>query len=330
MKPALKALRRRQFLSLAASALALPAVIRGARADTYPSRPIHLIVGFPAGGTADILARLTAAMIQERLGQPIVVENRGAAGNSIAAETVARSTPDGYMLLFIANPNVINAMLNPVQDFDIVRDIAPIAGVDRNPQVLVVHPSLPVNSVPDLIAYAKAHPGELNMASGGVGSTPHLAGELFKMMTGTNMLHVPYRGDAPAITDLLEGQVQVMFDQVILSIDHIRAGRLKALAVSDTDKLAVLPDLPPVSQFVPGYEAYAWQGIGAPKNTPPEILNRIAKEINAALADPQMQKRLADLGGVPMPKSPEEFGALIANETTKWAQVIKFANIKAG
>jgi tripartite-type tricarboxylate transporter receptor subunit TctC len=305
-------------------------VVRSAHADTYPSRPIHLIVGFPAGGTADILARLTAAMIQERLGQPIVVENRGAAGNSIAAETVARSTPDGYMLLFIANPNVINAMLNPVQDFDIVRDIAPIAGVDRNPQVLVVHPSLPVNSVPDLIAYAKARPGELNMASGGVGSTPHLAGELFKMMTGTNMLHVPYRGDAPAITDLLEGQVQVMFDQVILSIDHIRAGRLKALAVSDTDKLAVLPDLPPVSQFVPGYEAYAWQGVGAPKNTPPEILNRVAKEINAALADPKMRARLADLGGVPMPKSPEEFGALIANETTKWAQVIKFANIKAG
>jgi len=326
----MKTLPRRQFLNLAASAMALPAVIRNARADTYPSRPIHLIVGFPPGGTADILARLTASMMQERLGQPIVVENRGAAGNSIAAETVARSTPDGYMLLFIANPNVINAMLNPVPDFDIVHDIAPIGGIDRNPQVLVVHPSLPVNSVPDLIAYAKAHPGELNMASGGVGSTPHLAGELFKMMTGVNMLHVPYRGDAPAITDLLEGQVQVMFDQVILSIDHIRAGRLKALAVSDTDKLAVLPDLPPVSQFVPGYEAYAWQGMGAPKNTPPEILNRIAKEINAALADPQMQKRLADLGGVPMPKSPEEFGALIANETTKWAQVIKFANIKAG
>ena len=330
MKLLVKTLPRRQFLSLAASAVALPAVIRSARADAYPSRPIHLIVGFPPGGTADILARLTASMIQERLGQPIVVENRGAAGNSIAAETVARSTPDGYMLLFIANPNVINAMLNPVPDFDIVRDIAPIAGIDRNPQVLVVHPSLPVNSVPDLIAYAKAHPGELNMASGGVGSTPHLAGELFKMMTGVNMLHVPYRGDAPAITDLLEGQVQVMFDQVILSIDHIRAGRLKALAVSDTDKLAVLPDLPPVSQFVQGYEAYAWQGMGAPKNTPPEILNRIAKEINAALADPAMQKRLADLGGVPMPKSPEKFGELIANETTKWARVIKFANIKAG
>jgi tripartite-type tricarboxylate transporter receptor subunit TctC len=269
-------------------------------------------------------------MIQERLGQPVVVENRGAAGNSIAAETVARATPDGYMLLFIANPNVINAMLNPVPDFDFVRDIAPIGGIDRNPQVLVVHPSLPVNSVPELIAYAKAHPGEVNMASGGIGSTPHLAGELFKMMTGVNMLHVPYRGDAPAITDLLEGQVQVMFDQVILSIDHIRAGRLKALAVSSSDKLAVLPDLPPVSQFVPGYEAFAWQGMGAPKGTPPEILNRVANEIKAALADSKMQKRLADLGGVPTPMSPDEFGQLISNETTKWEKVIKFANIKAG
>jgi tripartite-type tricarboxylate transporter receptor subunit TctC len=324
-------LQRRQFLSLAGSALALPAIARNARADTYPSRPIHLIVGFPAGGTADIIARLTAAMVQERLGQPIVVENRGGAGNSIAAETVARAAPDGYMLLFIANPNVINAMLNPAPDFDMVRDIAPIGGIDRNPQVLVVHPSLPVNSVPELIAYAKAHPGELNMASGGVGSTPHLAGELFKMMTGVNMLHVPYRGDAPAITDLLEGQVQVMFDQVILSIDHIRAGRLKALAVSSADKLAVLPDLPPVSQFVPGYEAFAWQGMGAPKGTPPEILNRVASEIKAALADQKMQTRLADLGGVPMPKTPDEFGQLIANETTKWEKVIKFANItKAG
>jgi tripartite-type tricarboxylate transporter receptor subunit TctC len=323
-------LKRRQFLNLAASALALPAVIRTARADTYPSRPVHLIVGFPAGGTADIIARLTAANLQERLGQPIVVENRGAAGNSIAAEYVARAEPDGYMLLFIANPNVINAMLNPAPGFDIVRDIAPIGGIDRNPQVLVVHPSLPIHSVPELIAYAKAHPGELNMASGGIGSTPHLAGELFKMMTGVNMLHVPYRGDAPAITDLLEGQVQVMFDQVILSIDHIRAGRLRALAVSSADKLAVLPDLPPVSQFVPGYEAFAWQGIGAPKNTPPEILDRLAGGIKAALADAKMRTRLADLGGVPMPLSPQEFGALIANETTKWAKVIKFANIKAG
>jgi tripartite-type tricarboxylate transporter receptor subunit TctC len=326
----MKALPRRQFLNLAAGAMALPAVIRSARADTYPSRPIHLIVGFPAGGTADIIARLTAANLQERLGQPIVVENRGAAGNSIAAEYVAHATPDGYTLLFIANPNVINAMLNPAPGFDMVRDIAPIGGIDRNPQVLVVHPSLPVNSVPELIAYAKAHPGELNMASGGIGSTPHLAGELFKMMTGVNMLHVPYRGDAPAITDLLEGQVQVMFDQVILSIDHIRAGRLKALAVSSNDKLSVLPDLPPVSQFVPGYEAYAWQGMGAPKGTPPEVLDRVAGEIKAALADAKMQTRLADLGGVPMPKSPEEFGQLIANETVKWEKVIKFANIKAG
>ncbi len=323
-------LHRRHILCAAAGALALPALVRSARADNYPSRPVHLIVGFPPGGTADILARLTGSMLQERLGQPIVVENRGSAGNSIAAETVARAEPDGYMLMFIANPNVINAMLNPAPGFDIVRDIAPIGGIDRNPQVLVVHPSVPVNSVPELIAYAKAHPGELNMASGGVGSTPHLAGELFKMMTGVNMLHVPYRGDAPAITDLLEGQVQVMFDQVILSIDHIRAGRLKALAVSSADKLAVLPNLPPISQFVPGYEAFAWQGVGAPKGTPPEIINRLADTLKAILADSKMQSRLADLGGVPMPMSPDEFGKLIANETTKWAKVIKFANIKAG
>src|SRR3984957_8980773 len=326
----MKQLKRRQFIKLAGSVLALPAFIRNAGADTYPSRPVHLIVGFPAGGTADIIARLTAAMVQERLGPPLVVENRGAAGNSIAAETVARATPDGYMLLFIANPNVVNAMLNPAPDFDMVRDIAPIGGIDRNPQVLVVHPSVPVKSVPELINYAKAHPGELNMASGGIGSPPHPPGGRFKMMTGVNMLHVPYRGDGPAITDLLEGQVQVMFDQVILSIDHIRAGRLKALAVSSTDKLAVLPDLPPVSQFVPGYEAFAWQGMGAPKGTPPEILNRVASELKAALADQKMQTRLADLGGVPMPKSPGEFDQLIANETTKWAQVIKLANIKAG
>ena len=323
-------LKRRQFMNLALSALALPAFIRNARADTYPSRPVHLIVGFPPGGTADIIARLAGAMMSERLGQAVVVENRGSAGNSIAAETVARATPDGYMLLFVANPNVINAMLNPAPDFDMIRDIAPIGGLDRNPQVLVVHPSLPINSVPDLIAYAKAHPGELNMASGGIGSTPHLAGELFKMMTGVNMLHVPYRGDAPAITDLLEGQVQVMFDQVILAIEHIRAGRLKALAVSSTDKLAVLPDLPPVSQFVPGYEAFAWQGIGAPRDTPPEIIDRLAGEIKATLADANMQTRLADIGGVPMPKTPAEFGQLMSSETDKWAKVIKFASIKPG
>jgi tripartite-type tricarboxylate transporter receptor subunit TctC len=323
-------LQRRQFLSLAGSALALPTVIRNARADTYPSRPVHLIVGFPAGGTADIIARLTAAMVQERLGQPIVVENRGAAGNSIAAETVARATPDGYMLLFIANPNVINAMLNPAPDFDMVRDIAPIGGIDRNPQVLVVHPSVPVKSVPELIDYAKAHPGELNMASGGIGSTPHLAGELFKMMTGVNMLHVPYRGDAPAITDLLAGQDQVMFDLILLSLSHIRSGALRGLAVTSAKRLPTLPDLPPVADFVPGYEAFAWQGVAAPKDTPPEIVAKLNHEINAALADPKIASRLTDLGGVPMAMSPAEFGKLIASEVDKWGKVIKFANIKTG
>src|ERR1700735_538717 len=320
--------QRRQFLSLAGSALALPAVIRTARADTYPSRPVHLIVGFPAGGTADIIARLTAAMVQERLGQPIVVENRGAAGNSIAAETVARATPDGYMLLFIANPNVINAMLNPAPDFDMVRDIAPIGGIDRNPQVLVVHPSVPVKSVPELINYAKAHPGELNMASGGIGSTPHLAGELFKMMTGVNMLHVPYRGDAPAITDMLAGEDQVMFDMGILSQEHVRSGQVRGLAVTSAKRLDLFPDLPPIADFVPGYEAFAWQGLMAPKDTPPDIISKLNTELTAALADATIKKRIEDLGGIPMPMTPAEFGKLIADEMVKWGKVIQFAGIK--
>ena len=243
-------------------------------------------------------------MLSERLGQPIVVENRGGAGSSIAAEAVVRATPDGYTLLFVANPNVINAMINPELSFNFVNDVAPVGGVDLNPQVLVVNPSLPVHSVPELIAYAKAHPGEVNMASGGIGSTPHLAGELFKMMTGVNMLHVPYRGDAPAVTDLLGGQVQVLFDQIILAIEHIRAGRLRALAVTSKTRIAILPDLPTVADFVPGYEAFAWQGIGAPKDTPPEIIARLNSEITAGLADPKIKERIANLGGIPMPMTP--------------------------
>jgi tripartite-type tricarboxylate transporter receptor subunit TctC len=324
----MKLLPRRRLLKLAASAMALPALLRHARADTYPSRPIHLLVGFPPGGTADTLARLTGAMLSERLGQPIVVENRGGAGSSIAAEAVVRATPDGYMLLFVANPNVINAMINAELSFNFVKDVAPVGGVDLNPQVLVVNPSLPVHSVPELIAYAKAHPGEVNMASGGIGSTPHLAGELFKMMTGVNMLHVPYRGDAPAVTDLLGGQVQVLFDQIILAIEHIRAGRLRALAVTSKTRIAILPDLPTVADFVPGYEAFAWQGIGAPKDTPPDIIAKLNSEIIAGLADPKIKERIANLGGIPMPMTPPEFGKLIANETEKWGKVIKFANIK--
>jgi tripartite-type tricarboxylate transporter receptor subunit TctC len=320
-------LPRRKFLNLAASAVALP-VIRGAHADTYPSRPIHLMVGFPPGGTADIIARLTGQMLSERLGQTIVVENRGSAGQQIAADAVVKSPPDGYTLLLIANPNVINAMMNPDLNFSYTRDIAPVGGIALNPAILEVHPSVAAKSVPELIAYAKAHPGELNMASGGVGSTPHLAGELFKMMTGINMLHVPYRGDAPAITDMLAGQDQVMFDLIILSLEHVRSGQLRGLAITSAKRSPLLPDLPAIAEFVPGYEAFAWQGLGAPKGTPPDIIAKLNSELNAALADAKMKTRIGGLGGEPMPLSPDAFGRLIANETEKWGKVIKFAGIK--
>ncbi|MGB6618767.1 MAG: tripartite tricarboxylate transporter substrate-binding protein, partial [Xanthobacteraceae bacterium] len=248
----------------------------------------------------------------------------------VAAEAVVKAEPDGYTLLLMANPNVINAMLNPSLSFNFTRDLAPVGGVDLNPLILEVNPSLPVHSVPELIAYAKAHPAQINMASGGVGSTPHLAGELFKMMTGINMLHVPYRGDAPAITDLLAGQDQVMFDLILLSLSHIRSGALRGLAVTSLKRLPALPDLPPVADFVPGYEAFAWQGVAAPKNTPPEIVAKLNSEINTALADPKIASRLTDLGGVPMPMTPAAFGQLIASEVDKWGKVIKFANIKTG
>jgi tripartite-type tricarboxylate transporter receptor subunit TctC len=324
-------LPRRRFLkNLTAGAVALPALLRAARADSYPSRPVHLLVGFPPGGAADIIARLTGAMLSERLGQAFVVENRGSAGQQIAAEAAVNAAPDGYTLLLLANPNVVNGMLNPGLSFNFTRDLAPIGGVDLNPLILEVHPSLPVKSVPELIAYAKAHPGEINMASGGVGSTPHLAGELFKMLTGINMLHVPYRGDAPAVTDLLAGQDQVMFDLILLSLPHIRSGELRGLAVTSKKRLPALPDLPPVADFVPGYEAFAWQGVAAPKDTPPEIVTRLNSELNAALADATIASRLTDLGGVPMPMTPPQFGKLIANEIDKWGKVIKFANIKTG
>ena len=319
---------RRQILTLTAGALALPAVLRNAYADTYPSRPIHLLVGFPPGGTADIIARLIGQALGERLGQTFVVENRGSAGQQIAADSVVKAAPDGYTLLMLANPNVINAVINPDISFSFTSDLVPIGGIASDPAILVVNPKVPVKTVPELIAYAKANPGKLNMASGGVGSTPHLAGELFKMMTGVNMLHVPYRGDAPAITDMLAGQDQVMFDMVILAQGHVRSGDLRGIAVTSTKPLALFPALPPIAQFVPGYEAFAWQGLMAPKGTPPEIVNKLNTELNAALADPKIQKRLADLGGIPMPMAPADFGKLIVNEMQKWGKVIKFANIK--
>jgi tripartite-type tricarboxylate transporter receptor subunit TctC len=319
---------RRRILTLTSSALALPAFIRRAYADTYPSRPIHLLVGFPPGGTADIIARLVGQALGERLGRTFVVENRGSAAQQIAADAVVKAAPDGYTLLMLANPNVINAVINPDISFSFTRDLAPIGGIASDPAILVVNPKVPVKTVPELIAYAKANPGKLNMASGGIGSTPHLAGELFKMMTGVNMLHVPYRGDAPAVTDMLAGQDQVMFDMVILSQGHVRSGELRGLAVTSAKPLALFPDLPPIAQFVPGYEAFAWQGLMAPKGTPPEIVNKLNSELNAALADPKMQKRLADLGGIPMPMTPADFGKLIVNEMQKWDKVIKFAHIK--
>jgi tripartite-type tricarboxylate transporter receptor subunit TctC len=320
---------RRRILTLTSGALALPAVIRHAYADTYPSRPIHLLVGFPPGGTADIIARLIGQALGARLGRTFVVENRGSAAQQIAAETVVKAAPDGYTLLMLANPNVINVVINPGVGFSFSRDLAPIGGIASDPAILVVNPKVPVKTVPELIAYAKANPGKLNMASGGVGSTPHLAGELFKMMTGINMLHVPYRGDAPAVTDMLEGQDQVMFDMVILAQGHVRSNELRALAVTSKAPLALFPNLPPIANFVPGYEAFAWQGLMAPKGTPPEIVNKLNAELNAALADPKVQKRLADLGGIPMPLTPADFGKLIVDETQKWNKVIKFAHIAA-
>jgi tripartite-type tricarboxylate transporter receptor subunit TctC len=324
----MKNIARRHFLNLAAGALATPVVLRSAAADTYPSRPIHLMVGFPPGGTADIIARLIGAALSERLGQTFVVENRGSAAQQLAADSVVKAAPDGYTLLMLANPNVINAVINPDISFSFTRDLAPIGGIASDPTILVVNPSLPVKTVPELIAYLKANPGKVNMASGGVGSTPHLAGELFKMLTDTNMLHVPYRGDAPAVTDMLAGQDQVMFDMVILSQEHVKSGELRPLAVTSAKRLELFPDLQPVSDFVPGYEAFAWQGLMAPKATPPEIINRLNTELNAALADATFKKRIEDLGGIPMPMSPAEFGKLIADEMEKWGKVIQFAGIK--
>jgi tripartite-type tricarboxylate transporter receptor subunit TctC len=324
----MKKLARRHFLNLTAGVLAAPAIMRSARADTYPSRPIHLMVGFPPGGTADIIARLTGQALSQRLGQTFVVENRGSAGQQVASDSVVKAAPDGYTLLMVANPNVINAVINPDISFSYTRDLAAIGGIASDPTILVVNPSLPVKTVPELIAYLKEHPGQINMASGGVGSTPHLAGELFKMLTGVNMLHVPYRGDAPAVTDMLAGQDQVMFDMVILSQAHVKSGELRPLAVTSAKRLELFPDLQPVADFVPGYEAFAWQGLMAPKDTPPDIIAKLNTELNAALADASIKKRIEDLGGIPMPMTPAEFSKLIVSEMEKWGKVIQFAGIK--
>jgi len=321
-------LPRRQFLHLAATAVALPTLSRGAWAQAYPSRPVRIIVGFPPGGVADLYARLIGQWLSERLGQPFIIENRSGAGSNLATEAVVRAPPDGHTLLQVTSANAWNATLYDNLNFNFIRDIAPIASIYRAPAVLVVHPSFPAKSVPELIAYAKANPGRINMASGGVGSAAHVFGELFKMMAGVDMLHVPYRGGGPALADLLAGQVPLMFDTQSTAIEHIRAGKLRALAVTSATRSEVLPDVPTVGDFVPGYEGTGWQGLGAPRNTPAEIIDKLNKEINAGLADPRMKARVADLGGTVFASSPAEFGTFIAAYTEKWAKVIKFAGAK--
>jgi len=321
-------LPRRQFLHLAAGAAALPAVSRIAWAQAYPSRPVRIIITTAAGGPADILARLMGQWLSEHLGQPFVVESRPGGGTNIGTEAVVRAPPDGYTLLLVSPANAINATLYEKLNFNFIRDIAPIADVMRGPFVMLLNPSIPADSVPEFIAYAKAHPGTINFASGGIGFAAHLAGELFKGMTGVKMVHVPYRGQGPAMTDLLGGQVQVMFDPVVSSIGHIRAGKLRPLAVTTSMRSEALPDIPTVGEFLPGYEVSVWFGAGAPKNTPTEIVDRLNKDINSGLADPKIKERLADLGGTVLPGSPADFGKLIADETEKWANVIKSAGIK--
>ena len=322
-------LPRRQFLHLAAGAAVLPAVSHIARAQSYPSRPVRVIVPIAPGGASDIVARLMGQWLSERLGQQFVIDNRPGGGGNIGTEAVIRAPADGYTLLMVGGNNAINATFYEKLNFDFIRDIAPVAGIIRAPNVMAVNPSVPAKTISELIAYAKANPRKLNMASPGVGTTPHVAGELFKMMAGVDMVHVPYRGGGPALTDLLGGQVQVMFVTTVSSIGYIKAGRLRALAVTTGTRLEALPDLPTVAEFVPGYEASPWFGVGAPKSTPVEIVENLNKEINAGLADPRIKVRLAELGGEPMPMSAGAFSKFIVDETEKWAKVIKSAGIKA-
>ncbi len=322
-------LPRREFLRLSATAIALPAAARLARADTYPVRPVHVIVGFAAGGPNDISARLTAQWLSERLGQQFIVENRPGAGGNVATELVVRAPADGYTLLLVPAPAAINATLYDNLNFNFIRDIAPVAGILRVPEVMVVNPAVPANTVPEFIAYAKANPGKINMASAGNGTVPHVAGELFKFMTGVDLVRVGYRGGGPALVDLMGGQVQVMFEPTLSTIGYIRAGKLRALAVTSATRSAALLDVPTVGEFVPGYEATAWFGIGAPRHTPSEIVDKLNGEINAGLVDPKIKERLADLGGEPMPMSPADFAKFIADETEKWGKVVRAAGIKA-
>jgi tripartite-type tricarboxylate transporter receptor subunit TctC len=319
-------LPRRQFLHLAAGAVALPALSRISWAQAYPTRPVRIVVGFPPGTSSDITARLIAEWLSQRLGQQVLVENRTGAGTNIAAETVVQASPDGYSLLWVTQTNAINATLYESLNFNFIRDIAPVAGVIRVPTVMMINPSVPAKTVPEFIAYAKANPDKINMSSPGIGSANHVLGELFQMMTGVKLVHIPYKGSQ--FPDLLSGQVQITFNPLPSSLNFINTGKLRALAVTSATRQAVLPDVPTVGEFVPGYEGNAWFGIGAPKNTPKEIVDKLNSEINAGLADPKLSARLIDLGGVPMSVTPAEFGKFIADETEKWGKVVKFAGLK--
>jgi len=322
-------LARRKFLRLTAGAIALPVLARTARAQTYPARPVRIIVGLAPGGGTDIVARLIAQWLTERLGQSFVVENRPGANGNIATEAVANASADGYTLLAVSPGAAINTWLYDKLGFDFLRDIAPVAGIIRVANVMVVNPSFPVKTLPEFIAYAKANPDRINMASSGNGSSNHLSGELFKMMTSITMVHVPYRGAAPALTDVIAGQVQVIFSAITSTVEYIKADKVRALAVTSAERAEALPDIPAVAEFVPGYEASNWWGIAAPKATPAETVAKLNREINAAFADPKIKARLADLGGTPLAGPPAEFGRLIANETEKWGKVIRAAGIKA-
>jgi len=321
-------LPRREFLHLAASAAALPVLSRSASAQTYPARPVHLMVGFAAGGAADVYTRIMGQWLTERLGQQFVVENRTGAGSNIATETVVRASPDGYMLLTCTTANAVNASLYEKLDFNLIRDIAPVAALVRSPLVLIVNPSVPTKTIPEFIAHAKANPGKLNFASAGIGTSEHLAGELFKMMTGVDMIHVPFRGGAPAMTALLGGQVQAYFVVASTALTGIKAG-MRPLAVTTATRWAGLPDVPTLGETVPGYEVSVWYGIGAPKNTPSEIIEKLNKEIKAGLVDPKVKAQFSDLGGTPFAGSPGDFGKFVADETERWGKVVRAANLKA-
>jgi tripartite-type tricarboxylate transporter receptor subunit TctC len=320
---------RRRFLHLATGAVALPAVSRIARAQAYPTRPVRIIVAVAAGGGADIVARVIGQWLSERLGQQFIVENRPGGGTNIGTEMVARAPADGYTLLLVNLTHAINATLYEKLNYNFVRDFAPVAGIVGVSNVVEIHPSVPTKTIPEFIAYAKANPGKINMGSAGNGSSSHMAGELFKMMAGVNLVHVPYRGQGPAMTDLLGGQLQVIFATTPGTTEFVRTGKLNALAVTTATRADALPDVPPLADFVPGYESSQWYGLGAPKNTPAEIVNKLNQEVNAALVDPKMKARLAEFGGTVMPGPPADFGKFIAVETEKWGKVVKFAGIKA-